>query len=367
MASRARWLIWPTIVAAILAAAAVVAMNLTAREAQSQDSTRNRAAEKPVSSADGPVEQSASEIRSYWTEERMENAKPADITIPGSPDESASPPAPQAPAVKIPPTGASGGATPEASSAEVQPMATTADGYTYPFPFSRYEVFASYTAPQYKTNGKVFFTKPGIGDFVCSGTVVNSENKSVVWTAGHCVNAGAGGPYHTNWQFVPAYKDGNAPLGRWTARELWTLNGWSVNGSFRYDLGAAVINLDASARRIANVVGAKGITFNVSSVQAWHDFGYPQASPFNGNRMNVCAASYAESDNPDTVSGDATIGIGCDMTGGSSGGGWVLGFGKAGGSVNSVNSYKYNAEPLSMYGPYHGTGAQNLYNSVRNR
>jgi len=368
MSTRLRWLVLPTIIAAILMAVAVVTMSLSAKEARSQDNASNPAAERPVSSGDGPARQSASEIRAYWTKERMQNAKPADITIPGSPaDGAAGPASPQGPAVKIPPSTPSGSSQPGATSEQVQPMATTADGYTYPFPFTRYEVFAKYTAPQYKTNGKVFFTMNG-SNFVCSGTVVNSENKSIVWTAGHCVHGGAGGTLHTNWQFVPAYRDGNAPLGVWTARELWTLQGWSVNGSFRYDLGAAVMNLDSSGRRIANFIGSKGISFNVSSVQAWHDFGYPQASPFNGNRQNVCAASYAESDSPpDGVSGPATIGIGCDMTGGSSGGGWVLNFSRTGGFVNSVNSYKYNAEPLSMYGPYHGDGALNLYNAVRNR
>ncbi len=367
MAPRLSWLAWPTIVVATLLAAAVVAMSLSTKDARGQDNANVSDAEKPVSSADvASRQQSPEAIRDYWTKERMQNAKPPDITIPGSPNESAKPPSPQGPSARIPPAPSAGTSGTEASSAEVQPTATTTDGYTYPFPFSRYEVFASYTAPQYKTNGKIFFTENG-SNFVCSGTVVNTTNKSVVWTAGHCVHGGAGGAFHTNWQFVPAYKDGAAPLGRWTARELWTLNGWSVNDSFRYDLGAAIVNPDANGLQLAARTGAKGITFNVSSVQAWHDFGYPQASPFYGNRMNVCSSSYAESDAPDTVSGDNTIGIGCDMTGGSSGGGWILSFAKTGGFVNSVNSYKYNAEPLSMYGPYHGTAAQNLYDSVKAR
>ena len=44
-------------------------------------------------------------------------------------------------------------------------------------------------------------------DYVCSGTALLSGNKSVVWTAGHCVNEGPG-DFATNWEFVPAYKDG---------------------------------------------------------------------------------------------------------------------------------------------------------------
>src|SRR5215210_597570 len=61
----------------------------------------------------------------------------------------------------------------------------------------------------------------------CSGTVVNSENKSVVWTPGHCVHDGRGGTYHTQyWMFAPAYKNGTTPLGKWTYKTLRTTSGW---------------------------------------------------------------------------------------------------------------------------------------------
>ena len=44
------------------------------------------------------------------------------------------------------------------------------------------------------------------------------------------------------------------------------------------------------------------------------------------------------------------MGIDCDMTGGSSGGGWI-----AGGGVASVNSYGYSTLPNVMFGPYQGS------------
>ena len=47
----------------------------------------------------------------------------------------------------------------------------------------------------------MFFTLGG-NDYVCSGTALLSGNKSVVWTAGHCVNEGPG-EFATNWEFVP--------------------------------------------------------------------------------------------------------------------------------------------------------------------
>ena len=54
--------------------------------------------------------------------------------------------------------------------------------------------------------------------------------------------------------------------------------------------------------------------------------------------------------------------IGCDMTGGSSGGGWLVG-----NNVYSVNSYGYLTEPNVMYGPYQGAAAQSLYSSASSR
>ena len=96
-------------------------------------------------------------------------------------------------------------------------------------------------------------------------TALLSGNKSVVWTAGHCVNDGAG-TFHTNWAFVPAYADGSRPYGTWTARSLLTTAGWNGSGDFSYDNGAAIVNLnggqalrearvDAVAHAIAQELG----------------------------------------------------------------------------------------------------------------
>ena len=53
------------------------------------------------------------------------------------------------------------------------------------------------------------------------------------------------------------------------------------------------------------------------------------------------------------------MGIGCDMTGGSSGGGWIVG-----GNLYSVNSYGYSNQPDVMFGPYLDGVAQSVYNAA---
>ena len=64
--------------------------------------------------------------------------------------------------------------------------------------------------------------------------------------------------------------------------------------------------------------------------------------------------------------------ISCDMTGGSSGGGWFLdsnanSVGDAGEPLVSVNSYGYSTEKTTMYGPYMPASGQAraLYDSMR--
>ena len=47
------------------------------------------------------------------------------------------------------------------------------------------------------------------------------------------------------------------------------------------------------------------------------------------------------------------------MTGGSSGGGWIVG-----NNVMSVNSYGYSNQPNVMFGPYLGSVAQSVYNAA---
>jgi hypothetical protein len=55
------------------------------------------------------------------------------------------------------------------------------------------------------------------------------------------------------------------------------------------------------------------------------------------------------------------------MTGGSSGGPWMLSFNESTGlgTQNSVNSFKYNFAPNWMLGPYFGNEAQAVYQAAQ--
>ncbi|MGG5173929.1 trypsin-like serine peptidase [Pseudarthrobacter sp. J1763] len=208
-----------------------------------------------------------------------------------------------------------------------------------------------------KTIGKVFFTLAG-SNYVCSGNSVSSSNRSVVSTAGHCVNEGPGA-FATNWVFVPAYNNGSAPYGKWTAKALYTPSQWSGSGNMQYDTGFAVMNT-LNGKKLADVVGSSGIQFNQARGLTYKSFGYPAASPFNGETLKSCTGTATN----DTINPQFNSqGIPCNMTGGSSGGPWFIGTSSTG-YQNSINSYGYGTNSTKMFGPYWGSVIQSTYSSA---
>jgi hypothetical protein len=264
-------------------------------------------------------------VRDYWTPERMRAADPADLVMT---------------------------AAGELARAVDQPRTST-------------DVSATSSSFPSRAHGRIFFTIEGgsqPGDYVCSGTAVRSNQHTLAWTAGHCVNdAEFGGGFATNWIFAPGYRDGQQPFGEWAATGLLTTEGWRDDANIRQDLGAAVLARNADGQGIEDAVGAREIAFRLSRDQQYTALGYP-AEPtllhptFNGERLYACDSGVTGSDNP-PGSGPETIQIACDLSGGSSGGGWV----NRAAAVNGLISYGYALDLDHLYGPYFGADAQRLY------
>jgi hypothetical protein len=261
--------------------------------------------------AHGAQESRGSVIR-YWTPERMEQALPAER---GSRSFLAAKPA-------------KGSGTSTGVSAEV----------SQPYP---------------STYGKVFFTSNSGVNYVCSGSAVVSANESVVWTAGHCVNEGPGA-FYKNFLFVPAYRDGAAPYGKFAGSTLYTTSGWQASGEWGVDVGAVVVGLNDSGQTLSDAVNEAPLVFNAPRNQAYRLYGYPAAKKFSGQRMRVCQTSWLLDDTSATPD---TMGASCDMTGGSSGGAWVT----SAGAIASVVSYGYSSLRNVLFGPHLETEAQSLY------
>ena len=128
------------------------------------------------------------------------------------------------------------------------------------------------------------------------------------------------------------------------------------NGVNYVDLGAAVVS-PSGGQTLTQAVGGRSLAFNYAGSQRYNSFGYPAGSPFNGQRLWKCDSSLYMSD---SSTDPQTMGIRCNMTGGSSGGGWV-GASDPLARVYSVNSYGYRSLRNVMFGPYQGDLAEQLF------
>ena len=221
-----------------------------------------------------------------------------------------------------------------------------------------------YYAPTARTSGKVFFTMAGV-NYQCSGTIVNSAGADTVWTAGHCVNQGSGGPWAYNWTFVPAYQNGWRPYGTWTANQLWTRTAWSSSSDFTQDMGVAIM-APQFGYHIVNYLGGQGLRVNAGKNVLENAFGYPAESPFSGGYLYRCQGVSSPEWSFLWITSD-TIKIPCDMTRGSSGGGWLNGWDGNWGYLNGVNSrIDRIVNPTIMLSPYFNDNAWSLYGATAN-
>lgn len=237
-----------------------------------------------------------------------------------------------------------------------------ANGYDYPPPHNTSPVYGDlYEKFPFIAVGRVFFTADSDGrDYSCSGASVGGK---AVLTAAHCVSDGEG-RFHRNWVFIPAYKNGSAPYGKWYANSFYAFDSWHYSRDLGRDVGFAVVN-DREGKKLSEVVGYLGFSANAGRVIHWNVLGYPAAPPYDGSSMIETQASFAQLDSSESP---GTNGIGTSQTGGSSGGPFVQDL-RIGGSgacnhANGVVSYAYEDLPYLVYSPYFDTNVYNLKNTV---
>ncbi|WP_405530337.1 peptidase [Streptomyces avidinii] len=308
-----------TALSVLLAASSLVAGALTAAT--------------PSLAADAPASFRQQHTQGFWTAERMRSATPLDVTaVPGR------------------------GRTPVATSATPTAIAPTAAASPTAFP----QAGGAWTGAGavVKTSGRVFFT---MGDRTasCSGDSITSANGSTVITAGHCVKYQ--GAWHTNWVFVPAYNNGSAPYGQWSATKTFATDQWAASEDMNMDVGLAVV-APLNGKTLSQTVGAQGILFNGGYNKKMYSFGFPAAAPYDGTKLVYCSGN---SGKDFLLTKDHSLA--CNMTGGSSGGPWFQDFNEATGlgTQVSVNSFGYTFLPNRMYGPYFGNEAKAAYDKAQ--
>ena len=211
------------------------------------------------------------------------------------------------------------------------------------------------------TVGKIFFSDSSGRDYVCSGTAIASANHNVVDTAGHCLYWE--GSWVKNVIFCPLYDHGNTPYGCWAARDLVVPSDW-VNPSpndLHHDMGMAIVSSN-SAGDLTDVVGGAGWAYNQKVNQPYYAYGYPAGYPFDGQSRKTCESS---SGTLWQHGGGTVVSIPCNMTGGSSGGGWFI---QSGGQwyLNGHNDFTSSMKPGHMFSPYYDDTWFTMYNKAQN-
>jgi hypothetical protein len=235
--------------------------------------------------------------------------------------------------------------------------------------------------------GKVYFHMAG-GDWQCSGSVVTDGGRtgySMVLTAGHCGVDESTGEFASNWLFMPSWDRQPATFSTACSGSLygcWTTAGggglyvdrdFATAGSFNdqavtHDWTFAVVgpggkNGTMQLDSIAAI--GDGYTLGINSVnpaERLAAFGFPAAGKYHGNDLTYCAGPVGQ----DAGTGNATWSLACDMTGGSSGGGWLEAVNEStgnGGVLSSLNSYGYSGVK-NMYGPKFNNETQTTYGAA---
>lgn len=349
--------------------------------------------------------QELQETADFWTPERLGEAQPLPLpTRPGKqedrqsliPPRQAAPggsgddvtpggidgrlPADQSRATRpsaVAPIRSGGTAPPNAQSLLPQSRIAAAPKQLTPirgYPYSRYQArLSTYQMPG-RTLGRLFLTFGNKG-YWCSGAVVNTPNKSVVWTAGHCVYDLATKRWANRVVFLPGYKYGEHPrYGVWPATAWFAPIGYTKQANWGYDMAAVVLAPSTAGKGISDVLGGHGIWWGKISGTQRLSFGYPAEAPFTGELLFACLAAERAGDPFERRQHRPLAqGIGCDMTGGSSGGPWLidLQIARGWGYIVSENSYGYSDKKTRkvipiMLGPTFGAAAQNLYNTAGN-
>ena len=243
------------------------------------------------------------------------------------------------------------------------------------------------SSPHYSTNsgiqkvtGRLYFEMPKNARrrgpwaaYVCSGTVVTDDTngRSIILTAAHCVYDDVNGAYARNVLFIPDQAAttgsgsdrncGNDPYGCWVPTRgvvdvNWTMTTFPSN--IPWDYGYYAVEDDSTTNNVLDtVIGSLSVNFTAVYVDAGSgalSLDYTHALGYSYNedpKLMYCA------ENIDTLDSANWWLSSCGLSGGSSGGPWIqlldplladYGYGSL--EIVSLNSWGYTDSP-GMAGP----------------
>lgn len=208
-----------------------------------------------------------------------------------------------------------------------------------------------------RTNGRILGFDPHEGDYSCSGTALATPSRSIVLTAGHCVQERDS--IGRELTFIPAYDHGERPFGTFQVEAAYMMPQWHHDENPDFDVAALRVAPNQLGA-LTDVVGSRGYVTGRSRHVNFQIFGYPAAA-LAGEELRSCIAKGLGSDILTyRFAGPPTIPGACDMAGGSSGGAWIVG----GEYVDGVTSYGYPGFGNKVYSPYFGPEVGNFLSKL---
>ncbi|WP_230944775.1 trypsin-like serine peptidase [Burkholderia stagnalis] len=200
-----------------------------------------------------------------------------------------------------------------------------------PYTTSQVNAYGNNTQYYYpfRAAGKLFFNI-GSATYLCSASLIKP---GVVVTAAHCVANFGQRQFYSNWVFVPAYSNGSAPYGTWYGASATVMTSYydgsdpcAVAGIICQDDIAVIVLSPQGGSYAGNSAGWygygwNGYSYNPSGFALIDQLGYPVALD-SGVYMerNESQGFVSASNSNNTI-------IGSLMTGGSSGGPWLVNLG----------------------------------------
>ena len=211
-----------------------------------------------------------------------------------------------------------------------------------PYTTSRVKAYGNNTQFYYpfRAAGRLFFSKPGdSGSYWCSASLITP---GLIVTAAHCVANFGQKQFYQNWTFVPAYRNGHAPYGTFTAVQATILTAYfdgtdscEQSGVVCQDDVAVILLNQLNNQYPGNVVGWfgygwNGYSFNSQSQALITQLGYTD-NFVDGVEYALDDGNFQERTDSqgETMSSlsNNTI-IGSLQSEGSSGGPWVVNLGQ---------------------------------------
>jgi V8-like Glu-specific endopeptidase len=209
--------------------------------------------------------------------------------------------------------------------------------------------------------GALFSARNGsLEGHFCTASVVDSPHRDLLVTAAHCVVAPGSGKARDDMVFVPGYRAGHCPYGRWTVRTAVVDRRWARSGDPDYDVAFLTTTPIGQERQVEDAVGAEAATFAASHRQSTAvAVGYPTSSQWPvhcAGRLHHLSSSQLEFDCAGLTTGTSggPLLTGVDQTGSGPGAlVGVIGGYQTGGATDDIS-----------YSPSFGPGIAAVYRTA---